>query len=71
MNAINQANGKAEQWLITYTKALRQNLPNGIITHAPVAPWFSPIYTAGAYTKVHKEVGDMIDWYNVQFYNQG
>lgn len=42
-----------------------------IITHAPVAPWFSPIYTAGAYTKVHAQVGSLIDWYNVQFYNQG
>lgn len=73
MAAINKANGKAEQWLITYTQTLRNLLPAGqyFITHAPVAPWFSPIYTAGAYTKVNNEAGNDIDWYNVQFYNQG
>lgn len=38
---------------------------------AAVAPWFSPIYTAGSYTKVDQTVGDLIDWYNIQFYNQG
>lgn len=71
--AINAANGAAEAWLITFTQTLRAALPAGqyIITHAPVAPWFSPIYTAGAYTKVHAQVGSLIDWYNVQFYNQG
>lgn len=53
--AINKADGSAENWLITFTQTLRAALPAGqyIITHAPVAPWFSPIYTAGAYTKVH------------------
>ncbi|KAF8323820.1 glycoside hydrolase family 18 protein [Clavulina sp. PMI_390] len=71
--AINAADGKAETWLINFTKALRSALPSGqyLITHAPVAPWFSPIYTAGAYTKVHASVGPDIDWYNIQFYNQG
>lgn len=70
--AINAADGKAEQWLITFTQTLRAALPAGqyIITHAPVAPWFSPIYSAGAYRKVQSSVGDLIDWYNIQFYNQ-
>ena len=56
--------GTAEAWLITFTQSLRSALPSGqyIITHAPVAPWFAPIYTAGAYTKVNSEVGDLIDW---------
>lgn len=59
--------------MITFTQTLRAALPAGqyIITHAPVAPWFSNIYTAGAYTKVHQQVGSLIDWYNIQFYNQG
>ncbi|KIJ65610.1 glycoside hydrolase family 18 protein [Hydnomerulius pinastri MD-312] len=72
-NAMNAMNGSAETWLATFTKALRAKLPAGqyIITHAPVAPWFSPIYTSGAYLKVHQTVGSLIDWYNVQFYNQG
>ncbi|KAF9509607.1 glycoside hydrolase family 18 protein [Hydnum rufescens UP504] len=70
--AINAADGRGEKWLITFTRTLRNALPVGqyLITHAPLAPWFSPKYTAGAYTKVHKEVGSLIDWYNIQFYNQ-
>ena len=40
-----------------------------ILTHAPLAPWFSSSkYPAGGYTKVHAEVGDLIDWYNLQYY---
>ncbi|EIW79362.1 glycoside hydrolase family 18 protein [Coniophora puteana RWD-64-598 SS2] len=71
--AINKQDGKAEQWLSTFTSALRAQLPQGdyILTHAPVAPWFSSKYTSGAYRKVHENVGSKIDWYNVQFYNQG
>ena len=45
-----------------------------VITHAPVAPWFtsnSTRYPSGAYRTVNKQVGNLIDWYNVQFYNQG
>ncbi|KAL5501800.1 hypothetical protein ACEPAH_9060 [Sanghuangporus vaninii] len=73
LDAMNKADGKAEEWLSTFTKTLRGKLPQGkyIVTHAPVAPWFnSETYKSGAYTTVHKNVGDMIDWYNVQFYNQ-
>ncbi|KAH8109501.1 chitinase [Phellopilus nigrolimitatus] len=48
-------------------------LPQGqyILTHAPLAPWFSTQgFKSGAYLTVNKNVGDMIDWYNIQFYNQ-
>ncbi|RDB20908.1 Endochitinase 4 [Hypsizygus marmoreus] len=67
-------NGKAEAWLTTFTKQLRAQLPQGtyIVTHAPVAPWFTPNrWPGGGYLKVHSNVGSSIDWYNVQFYNQG
>ncbi|KAI0794039.1 glycoside hydrolase family 18 protein [Fomes fomentarius] len=66
--------GTAENWLISFTKQLRSQLPSGeyIITHAPVAPWFTPThYPGGGYLKVHQQVGSLIDWYNIQFYNQG
>ncbi|KZP16575.1 glycoside hydrolase family 18 protein [Athelia psychrophila] len=72
--AMDARDGSAENWLISFTKALRVELPVGqyILTHAPVAPWFSPTqYSSGAYLKVDKAVGSQIDWYNVQFYNQG
>ncbi|TFL02200.1 glycoside hydrolase superfamily [Pterulicium gracile] len=69
------AAGTGEDWVIAYTRALREQLPAAdgyIITHAPVSPWFTPtLYPGGGYLKVHREVGDLIDWYNLQFYNQG
>ncbi|KAF8588811.1 glycoside hydrolase family 18 protein [Ramaria rubella] len=73
-NAINAGDGKAEAWLTSFTQQLRTQLPQGdfILTHAPVAPWFSPgLFGGGAYLTVDKNVGDLIDWYNIQFYNQG
>ncbi|KAJ7155351.1 glycoside hydrolase family 18 protein [Mycena crocata] len=73
-NAFNAEDGSAENWLISFTTQLRKILPQGqyIVTHAPVAPWFSPsIWGGGGYLKVHASVGNLIDWYNVQFYNQG
>nr|GAT56891.1 glycoside hydrolase [Mycena chlorophos] len=66
--------GTAVAWLTTFTTVLRQQLPAGqyIITHAPVAPWFSPnIWPDNGYLGVNSAVGNLIDWYNVQFYNQG
>ncbi|KAG5639657.1 hypothetical protein H0H81_008818 [Sphagnurus paluster] len=73
-DAISAGNGKAEAWLTAFTKQLRTQLPQGeyILTHAPVAPWFSPgKFGGGAYLKVDQTVGKLIDWYNIQFYNQG
>lgn len=72
MTAMNT--DKAEKWLITFQTELRKQLPSPyIISHAPVAPWFTSgnNYPSGAYVAVHKAVGDGIDWYNQQFYNQG
>ncbi|KAJ6591531.1 glycoside hydrolase family 18 protein [Mycena vulgaris] len=72
--AFDAGNGSAEVWLISFTTQLRTLLPQAqyIITHAPVAPWFSPnIWGGGGYLRVHQSVGSMIDWYNIQFYNQG
>ncbi|KAG1795178.1 glycoside hydrolase family 18 protein [Suillus plorans] len=70
-DAMNAQNGSAEDWLTTFTQVLRAALPQGqyILTHAPVAPWFSASYTSGAYLTVNANVGSLIDWYN--FYNQG
>ncbi|KAK0217905.1 glycoside hydrolase family 18 protein [Armillaria fumosa] len=72
--AVDAGDGQAEDWIVVFTKQLRRQLPQGeyILTHAPVAPWFSPHrYGGGAYRTVHTAVGASIDWYNVQFYNQG
>ncbi|KAJ7768694.1 glycoside hydrolase family 18 protein [Mycena maculata] len=69
-----ESTGTAIPWLTTLTQVLRQQLPQGqyIITHAPVAPWFSPgLWPGNGYLGVDAAVGDLIDWYNIQFYNQG
>lgn len=69
------ATGGGEDFLISLTKTLRAKLPSPqyFITHAPQAPYFTTgtNYPNGAYLKVHKEVGDLIDAYEIQFYNQG
>ena len=69
-NAVNA--GTAANWLSTFTSALRSNLPQGqySISHAPLAPWFSS-NTGAPYVEVNNRVGNKIDFYNIQFYNQG
>lgn len=64
--------GTGEVWIIKFQIQLRKILPNHIISHAPQAPYFKKNhYKNGAYVRVDKEVGQTIDFYNVQFYNQG
>lgn len=64
-------------WTVDYVKALRKWLPakEGFgLTAAPVAPWFTPnstTYCHGAWGAIDKQIGKEIDYYNVQFYNQG
>ncbi|KAM6497137.1 glycoside hydrolase family 18 protein [Amanita muscaria] len=73
-NAFNAGNGGAENWLISFTTQLRSLLPAGqyIITHARKRTLFEPNrWGGGGYLKVNSAVGNLIDWYNVQFYNQG
>ncbi|TDL19831.1 glycoside hydrolase [Rickenella mellea] len=73
-DAFYAGNGKAEAWVIAFTEQLRVELPQPtyILTHAPVAPLFSPHkFGGGAYLTIDRNVGSMIDWYNIQFYNQG
>jgi chitinase len=73
MHAMNTGSGEA--WLITFQLELRRQLPSGqyLISHAPVSPWFTSgsNYPDGAYVAVHKQAGSGIDFYNMQFYNQG
>lgn len=46
-------------------------LPTQIISHAPQAPYFkNEYYPKGGYVTVNQQVGNLIDFYNVQFYNQ-
>jgi len=64
--------GTGEKWLIDFTKAYRSVSPDTILAHAPQGPYFSgTFYKNGGYGTVDKAVGDMIDFYFIQFYNQG
>lgn len=72
MSAMNSA--QAVAWIVELQTELRNLLPSPyIISHAPVAPWFTSAndYADGSYVSIHQQVGDKIDFYNVQFYNQG
>lgn len=72
MSAMNSA--QAVAWIVEFQTELRNLLPSPyIISHAPVAPWFTSAndYADGSYVTIHQQVGDTIDFYNVQFYNQG
>ncbi|EJD40485.1 glycoside hydrolase, partial [Auricularia subglabra TFB-10046 SS5] len=66
-----------ENFVIQLTRTLREELPaedGYIISHAPQAPYFTTApatYPNGAYRTIHQEVGDLIDFYNIQYYNQG
>lgn len=65
-------NGTGEYWLIVFMQQIRKSLPFYIISHAPQGPYFSPLFAPnGAYLTVDKLVGKFIDFYNIQFYNQG
>lgn len=67
-------------WLSDCTTACKNVLGDkGIISFAPQSPYFSPIGSSiptwagplGGFVGVNAKVGDKIDFYNIQFYNQG
>lgn len=58
------------QFLIDLTTSLRAKLPQGaLITHVPQAPYLDPQWQGGPYLDVLRNVGHMIDWITVQYYN--
>lgn len=70
-NAAMQS-GRGQTWLVSLTRQLRRRIPDKLIMHAPQAPYFSTSYAPrGGYLAVDKQVGNLIDLYLVQFYNQG
>lgn len=62
----------ATRWLIPLTRRLRARLPKNqyYLSHAPIAPLFNTDSYPLGYTWVEKRIGDLIDFYNIQFYNQ-
>lgn len=65
--------GRAEAWLCTFTLALKRLAPNLIITHSPLATYFSSSaisFPSGGYVQVHRLAGSAISFYNVIFFGQ-
>ena len=63
--------GTATTWLITFFTQLRNLLPNHTIV-VSLRPCFTTDEYAGAgFRRVNKEAGSMIDFYNVEYYNEG
>jgi len=66
-------------WMVKVTQGTYAAMGNGsVISHAPQAPYFGPIGNSqtwtgstGGYTSVYQKVGNLITFFNVQFYNQG
>ena len=58
------------QFLISLTTALRTALgADSLLTHAPQPPYLDPDWHGGPYLDVLREVGPLIDWITVQYYN--
>jgi chitinase len=67
-------------WIVEATQAARAVLgPTGIITHAPQAPYFGAIGsaggnpftgTSGGYSAVWAGLKGAANWFHVQFYDQ-
>lgn len=62
--------GKGTKWLVDATREAKTVFPNAILSHAPQAPYFTDSFSSN-YLDVHKQAGNLIDFYNIQFYNQG
>jgi hypothetical protein len=63
--------GLGEDWIIKFTLALREVIPEHTMSQGPQAPYFKgEIYINGAYLTVHKAIGHLVNFYNVNFFNQ-
>ena len=67
---------KGSEWLCELTSELHSVLniqtnstKKYIISHAPQPPYFNRIYNS-SYRDINHNVGHMIDFYNIQYYNQ-
>ena len=53
-------------------REIRKKKPFHVISHAPQGPYFDAKYAqSGSYLTINKIAGKFIDFYNIQFYNQG
>lgn len=63
-----QMNAAGIAWLVKATMAVKDTASDLIISHAPQAPYFT---ANGGYAEVEKQTKGAVDYYNIQYYNQG
>ncbi|KZK97551.1 MULTISPECIES: glycosyl hydrolase family 18 protein [unclassified Pseudovibrio] len=61
----------AVNFLVSLSQKLKAALPSdqSIITHAPQPPYLDPTWYGGPYLKVMEQAHDVIDYLNIQYYN--
>jgi chitinase len=76
-NVYGKSDADTVNWFVEVTDSCRRALgENGLISHAPQAPYFGPAggnsWTGptGGYTEIERRTNN-INFYNLQFYNQG
>jgi hypothetical protein len=67
-DAYSFTQGKGESWLATFTAVFQTLAPGLIITHSPLASYFSATYPKGGYLAVHNQVGALVSFYNVRYF---
>ena len=55
-----------------FHQIIKKIKPFHIVSHAPQGPYFNSDYSStGSYITINNVSGKYIDFYNIQFYNQG
>jgi chitinase len=66
------SDGSGSKWLNSFQSHLRKLLPNHTIVHSPMAGYFNPVaFSKGSYLDVNTQEAKSINFYNIQYYNQG
>lgn len=64
-------NAIAENWLISFTNTLRDLLPFHILSHTIQDYYLDRSkYIGGSYTKVISTIGNLLDFYSINYYGQ-
>lgn len=61
---------KNSDYLASLSKSIKSLDSSLVVSHAPQYPYFGPSYY-DVYTLVNTKAGDAIDFYNLQYYNNG
>lgn len=52
--------GTAEAWIISFTKKVKELLPNIIISHSPISQYFAATNPGGGYIEINRQISSLI-----------